>query len=137
MTLDGDCAVSRRNTDLSVCDTCILKNLLRTWSVSISNLNNDTWVLCEEHLNDVVALDLVEVESKTALSVGEAHLKQGCDETTGRDVVTCEDETLVYELLNSDECIAEVLGILNGWNIRTNLALTLSECRTAKLKLVE
>ena len=74
---------------------------------------------------------------QTTLCVGEAHLKQGGNETTGRDVVTSHNPALLNHLLNSHECVTEVFGVLDGRNVVTHFAQTLSKGRTAKVLLVE
>ena len=72
-------------------------------------------------------MELVKADVKTTFGVGEAHLKQASDKTTSRDVMACENETFADKLLNSIECITEVLGILDRGNIGTYEALTLSK----------
>ena len=71
----------------------------------------------EENLDDIVFTNLVEVEHETALSVCEAHFEQRGDNTACRDVMTSKHKTLVYELLYSQECIAEVLWVLYSRNV--------------------
>ena len=137
MTLDSDVALIRRSTDFSIAYASIFEYFLHAWSVSVRYLDDDTRVFCEQYLNYIVAIDLVEVEIKTALSVSEAHFQESSDKTTGRDIVTSEDKTFVDELLNSDESIAEVLSILHSRHVAAHLTLALSEGRTAKLELIE
>ena len=67
----------------------------------------------------------------TTLGIGEAHLEQGGNQTTGRDVVTSQNPTLLDHLLDSHEGISEVLGILHRRYIVAYLTQTLGEGRTA------
>ncbi len=46
-------------------------------------------------------------------------------------------ESLVDELLDGHEGIAEVLGVLHGRHVAAHLAAALCEGRTAKLQFVE
>ncbi len=86
--------------------------------MGIAHLDHHTGVLSEEGLHDVAILtDVVEVDMHTALRVGEAHLQEGGDQTTGRDVVTGHDPPLLDELLDGHEGIAEVFGVLHRWYV--------------------
>ena len=50
----------------------------------VADLDDDTGVLSKEGLHDIAILaDVVEVDMKAALGIGEAHLKECGDQTTG------------------------------------------------------
>ena len=74
---------------------------------------------------------------EAALGIGEAHLEQGGDETTGRDVVSSKDPTLLDELLDGHEGIGKVFGVLDGRHVVAHLTKALCEGRTAEALLVE
>ena len=48
----------------------------------VSNLDYDTWILCKELLDNIVALDVMEVDMQATFSIGKGHLKQCCNQTT-------------------------------------------------------
>ena len=48
----------------------------------ISNLDNNTRILCKELLDNIVALDVMEVDMQATFSIGKGHLKQCCNQTT-------------------------------------------------------
>ncbi len=114
-------------TNLGVADAILIQECLQLSLVLVAHLDNDTRVLCEQGLDDVLVGDVVEVDLHTALYVGECHLQEGSDKTTGADVVTCHHPTTVDEFLNGVEAVNEVLWILHGRNIAAHLAQALSE----------
>ena len=134
---DGNLALSLRSTNLGIAYAGILQNLLHTVGVLLLHLYDNTRVLGKEQLHHVTLLYLVEVELQTALGVCEAHLEQCGYDTACADVVTCQHEPLLHHLLYGEECIAEILWVLHRRNIRTHLAQTLCEGRTAQLQSVE
>ena len=89
----------------------------------ITDLNYHTWILCEECLHDVAILaDVVEIDVQTTLLVGKAHLEQGGNETTGRDIMTSHNPAFLDELLDSHKGISKVFGILHRRHIVAYLA---------------
>ena len=107
-----------------------LQKVLELLLVVVTDLNDHTRILCEESLHYIRLPSfggvgggyIVQVDVHTALGVGEAHLQQGGDQTTGRDVVTGHDPTLFNHLLNSHEGIGKVLGVLHRWHVAAYLA---------------
>ena len=95
--------------------------------MSIAYLDDNTWVLCEESLDDVGICDVVEVDLHTALYVGECHFEESCNQTTGTDIVTSHYPTTVDEFLYGIETVNEVLWVLDGRNIAAHLAQALCE----------
>ena len=88
----------------------------------IANFDDDAGVFCEESLYDVAILaDVVEVDMKASLGIGEAHLQQSRDETAGRDIVSCHDPAFLNELLDGHKGISEVFGILDRRHIVAHL----------------
>ena len=114
-----------------------LHNLIEELCLVVRYLNKHTRVLCKEGCKNILALEVAEVNLQTAFSISKAHLKQSCDDTTGTDVVACEQHTLVNQLLYGREAINEIFRILNRRNIASHLAKTLCKCATAELHLVE
>ena len=115
----------------------VFEYLLHFVLVLVGHLDDDTRVFGKEYLDEVVFLNLVEADFHTSLHVREAHLEQGGDETAGRDVVSGQDEALVHQLLNGQEGVAEVFGVLHGRHVVAHLAQRLGEGRTAQLQVVE
>ena len=105
--------------------------------MSIAYLDDNTWVLGEESLDDVGICDVVEVDLHTTLYIGECHLEESCNQTTGTDIVTSHYPTAVDEFLYGVEAVNEVLWVLDGRNIAAHLAQALSEGRTTETLLVE
>ena len=124
-------------TNLGITDTVLIEECLQLVLVSIAYLDDNTWVLCEESLDDVGICNVVEVDLHTTLYVGECHLKESCNQTTGTDIVTSHYPTAVDELLYGVEAVNEVLWVLYGRNITAHLAQALSESRTTETLLVE
>ena len=126
--LHHDGALARhRIADLGIADACLFHKLLKLVLVLVADLYNDAGVLGHESLHHVVALNVVEVYAHAALCVGEAHLKKRCDETTGRDVVTCHDPALLDHLLNSVEAVGKIVSILHRGHVAAHLTQALGE----------
>ena len=134
---DQDVAFFAGDTQLDIADTGIFEDFLHFRSVLVGYLDDDTRIFGEEGLHDVVFLQLVEIDLHTAFRVGKAHFEQGRDETTGRNVVTGQEETLMDQFLNSEERIAEIFRILDGRYVAAYLIQGLCEGRTAQLQGVE
>ena len=79
----------------------------------------------------------MEVDAHTAFLVGEAHFKQCSDKTTGRDVMTCHDPTLLNHVLNCIEAVGKVFRVLYGRNIVAHEAKALCEGAATETLLVE
>ena len=124
-------------TNLGITDTVLIEECFQLVLVSIAYLDDNTWVLCEESLDDVFVGYVMEVDLHTALYVGECHLEESGNQTTGADIVTCHYPTTVDEFLYSIEAVNEVLRVLHGRNIAAHLAQALSEGRTTEALLVE
>ena len=129
------CGVS----NLGEANAVVLKVFLHLTLVGVRDLNDDTRILCEEHLHHVVALRLnvMQIDMQTAFGVGEGHLEQGCDETTGRDVVAGHHPAFLDKGLDGIEAVGEVLCVLHRRHIRADAAQCLRKGRTAKALLVE
>ena len=79
----------------------------------------------------------MQVDVHTALGVGETHLKQCGDETTGADVVACHYPAPLYHLLHGVECIGEILRVLHRRHVVAHLAEALCESTSAEHQFVE
>ena len=97
----------------------------------IRNLYYYTWILSEQLLDNIIALDVLKVNMQSTFCIGKGHLKQCCDKTTGRDVMSSEYPSTTDKLLNGVETVAEVLWLFDSWNVTTNLSETLGECGTS------
>ena len=135
--LHHDAACVSWFADRSITDASLVEQILCCLDVSVCYLDYHSRVLCEENLHYVVTVECAEVDVHTSVLVGEGHLEQGSNQSTGADVVACNNKTLLYHLLQSIECIAEILGILHRWHIVADLAFRLCEGAAAKLLLVE
>ena len=119
-------------SQFDVCHASFVEHFLKGCLVGVAHLHHHTRILGEEHLDEVVTLKVVEVYLKSALRVGKAHLEQAGDETARTNVVTCQDEAFLHQLLNGVESIAEVFGILHRGHIATHLLQRLGKSRTAE-----
>ena len=81
--------VWRRITNLCKAYSCIFKIFQELCLVCIAHLNNDTWVLCKQHFNEVIACNIVQIDVQPARFIGESHLQQGGNQTTGTDIMAC------------------------------------------------
>ena len=88
----------------------------------VSNLDYDTWILCKELLDNIVALDVMEVDMQATFSIGKGHLKQCCDQTSSRDVVSSKYPSTANHLLYGIETVAEVLWFFHCRDIAAYLA---------------
>ena len=130
-------AVRNRIANLCEAYPCIVEECLQLVLMVVANLNDNTRILSKESLDNVSRLKVVEVDVHTALCIGEAHLEQCGDKSTGTDVVTRHNPTTVDKFLNSVEALNEVVRVLDRWNIVANLVEALSKCRTTKTQAVE
>ena len=110
-----------RHTNLHVTYTCIFQNLLDFCLVLVGYLDNYTRIFGEQNLHDVIALNLVEVDFHTAFCIGKAHFQKGSNQTTGRNIVSGQNQAFVHQFLNSQECIAEVFRILYSRHVIAHL----------------
>ena len=106
-------------------------------SLALLHLYQDTRILGEENLDDVLFCQRIEIDFQTTLYVGEAHLQHGCDHTTCRNVVTCQNQALFDSLLQRIESRFEIVRILHGRNLVTQLVQRLCKGRSAQLHGVE
>ena len=130
-----ECALCDGLTDNSEAYASLFEDSLYASGIVLSYLNKHTRVLSEEHLHDILLLEHAEVDLHTTLGVGEAHLEQCGNHTTGRDVVTSHEETFVHELLHSDEGVAEIFCIYSRY-FATYLIQGLEEGRSTKSELI-
>ena len=117
LVLYEDVTLVRRFAQLHVAHTGIFENLLHLILVLVTHLDDNTGVLGKENLHEVVLLDFVQADVQAAFGVGKAHLQQGRDETSGRDVVAGKYQAFLHQLLDGEEGIAEVFGVLYGGHI--------------------
>ena len=85
--------------------------------MTVMYLYDHAGVLRKEVLDDVTILQTVEVDVHTSRLVGEGHLQQGRDDTTGRDVMTSHDPSFLDELLQDIEGITEIIRIFHHRHI--------------------
>ena len=117
---------------LGEANALLLHELLEVELVLVAHLDDHAGILGEERLDNVTVLtEVMQVDVLAALRVGEGHLEQRGDETTGRDVVTSHDPAAVDELLHGHEGVGKVLGILHRGHIVAHLAKALGKGRTA------
>ena len=110
--------------------TLIFHELFELLLVLVAHLDYYARVLGEQCFDDVrcPALggvrgdDVVQIDVHAALGVGETHLKQGGDESSGRDVVAGHDPPLFYHLLDGHKGVGKIFGILHRGNVAAYLA---------------
>ena len=88
----------------------------------ISNLNDYTRILCKELLDYIVALDVVEVDMQTTFNISKGHLKQCCNQTTRRNIMSSKYPSTANHLLYGTEAVAEVLWFFHCRNVAAYLA---------------
>ena len=64
-----------RNTNLDITYTGFVQNLLYFRFVFVCYLNDNTWVFSKQNLDDIIALNFVEVDFHTTFCVSETHFK--------------------------------------------------------------
>ena len=79
--------------------------------VLVGHLNDDTGILGKEQLDQVVLAKFVETDFHTAFGIGKTHFEQAGDKTTGRNVVTGQEQTAFDELLHRVKGVTEILGV--------------------------
>ena len=132
--LHHNLTLCNRLTDFHEAHTCLIQQILHDLLVGVLHLNNHTRVLCKEQLHRVALIDAVEVHLDAAFLVGEGHLQKGGDETTGTDVVTCQEKSLLHQVLHGQEGITEIFRILHCRHVAAHLAEALRKSRTTKFQ---
>ena len=91
--------------------------------MAVRHLDNHARVLGKECLHYIAILaEVEEIDVQTAGLVGEAHLQQGGNHTTGTDVMSGSYPSTLDHLLYSHEGITEIFRILHRGHIVTHLA---------------
>ena len=106
---------------LDVPYTSLVHYLLELMLVLVGNLHHHAGVLGQENLHDVVTAELVHVHFHSAFGVGKAHFQQRGNQSTGRDIVSGQNQPVVHQLLHGIERVAEIFGILAGRHVGTDL----------------
>ena len=114
--------------------TCLVQQILHGLLVGVLHLNNHTGILRKEQLHRVALVDAVEVDFDTALLVSKCHFQKRGDETTGTDVVTCQEKSLLHQVLHGQEGITEIFRILHCRHVAAHLAEALRKSRTTKFQ---
>ena len=128
---------------LGIAHTHIFHEVTELELVLVAHFDDHAGVLGEESLYNVWlpsfggGYQVMKIDMQAAPVVGEAHLQQGNDETTGRDVVSGHDPSAFDEFLNSIEGIGKVFGILHRRHVVAHLSKALCKGRSAKSLLVE
>ena len=118
--------LARGRTYIYICYAGFFHDVLELGLVVGGYLHDDAGVLGEEDLGDVLCLEVDEVDLEAAVGVGEAHLEEGGDETSGADVVAGEEELAAHTLLDGIEGVAEVFGVGAGGDVGAYVAVGLS-----------
>ena len=123
-----------RITNLSKAHTLLFHEVLELLLMLVTYLDNNTWVLSEQSLNNIaISADVVQIDMHTTLGIGEAHLQQRSNQTTSRNIVTSQNPTLLNHLLYSHKGVSKVFWVLNGWHIVAHLTQALGESRATKV----
>ena len=123
-------------SDAGVAYAVVVHQVLEVVLVVFRYLDDDAGVLCQQHLDDVVAVEHVEAYVETAVNICKAHLKQRCNHTACADVVSGHYPAVAYQFLKGVEGVAEVFRILHRGHVVAHLAERLCECAAAEAKLV-
>ena len=101
--------------------------------VFIGHLHQDCGIFGKELLHEIGSTEVVELDTQTAFSVGEAHFQQSGNETACTDVVTSEEDAFLHHGLHSCKGRTEVSGIGHCGHIASHIAEGLREGRTTEL----
>ena len=126
-----------RFTQLYIAYACIFQNLLHFILMLVADLDNDTRIFSKQNLNDILFFHLVEADFHTAFYIREAHFEQCSDQTTGRDIVSCKNQSFVDKFLYGKESITEIFGILYARYFVTNFTQRLCKSRTTQFQFIE
>ena len=118
--------------NLHACHSGSVQHFKETFLVGVSHLHHHAGILGEEDAHEVCVAELGEIYVQTAFHTSEAHFQETGDETTGGDVVTCQEKTFLYKLLHGVEGIAEIFGRSHASHVISHFSLRLSKGRTAK-----
>ena len=77
----------------------------------IGHLDDEGRILGKENLDEVFLVESVEQHVESALAVGECHLEQGGDETTGTHIVSGKQQLVVNKLLYGIERSCKIGGV--------------------------
>ena len=131
-------SVLNRIANLGKTDATILEELTQFELMLVFHLDDDTRILGKECLHDVaVGTNIVQVDVHSTPIVGETHLQQCGNQSTGRNVMSGYNPSLLNELLYGIEAIGKILRILHRRHIIAHLTQTLGKGRSAEALLIE
>ena len=116
-----DEAFVRRMSQLEIAHTGIVHDFLELRLMFVGNLHHHTRILSQENLHDVMAAEFVQRDFHTAFHIRETHFEQSGNQTSGRNVMTGQNQTFVYQRLHGIESITEIFRILADRHVRTHL----------------
>ena len=108
-------------SQLEIAHTGIVHDFLELRLMFVGNLHHHTRILSQENLHDVMAAEFVQRDFHTAFHIRETHFEQSGNQPSGRNVMTCQNQTFVYQRLHGIESITEIFRILTGRHVRTHL----------------
>ena len=100
-------------------------------------LKDNPRILGKENLHHIRFVDLIQIHLQTTFHIGKTHLKQGRNHTTGRNIVTSQNQALFDSVLHGIESIAEIFRIHHGRHLVTHSVQGLCQGRTAQFQLIE
>ena len=132
MEVNHDVAFVAGFRNLHACHSGSVQHFKEAFLVGVSHLHHHAGILGEEDAHEVCVAELGEIYVQTAFHTSEAHFQETGDETTGGDVVTCQEKTFLNKLLHGVEGIAEIIGRSHASHVISHFSLRLSKGRTAK-----
>ena len=115
--------------------SCIFHQLFECFLVF--HLDQDTRDFGKQNLDNVLFRQLVEVHFQTAFHVGETHFEQCRDHTTGRNVVSGENQPFLDGILYGVECVGKIFAVFYRRDFVTQFVQNLCKSGTAQLHRVE
>ena len=103
----------------------------------VLHLYDDTRIFGEQDLDDVLFRQLVEVHIQTAFHICKTHFEQCRYHTSGRNIVSGQDQALFDRILYGVERILEIFRVLYGRHFVAELVQYLCESGTTQLHRVE
>ena len=132
-----DVAFLARLSQLDVANASLIEQFLHFALLLVIHLDYNTGILGKKDLDNIVALHLVQTDFQTAFGICKSHFQQCGNQTTGADIVSGQYQSFLDKFLHGVECCTEIIAVLDGGHIITNLVQTLSESRSAQTKLVK
>ncbi len=134
--VDYEGTFGRRCSDMVESHTGSRQDGIDLFNLGRVNLCDKGRILGKKNLYKIFLSEHVGIKLYAAVDIGKCHFKKRGHKTAGRNVVCRKEQTFLYELLHSLECIYEIGRIGNSRSLCTKFAERLSEGRTAETEVV-